>query len=132
MKVVYGYDIKSIEFDPQFLADLIIVGDRFGSQICIDNALKIVKSRIMVNVNDWLPYVLKIFHKFSPNYDDALKKNLHYKVKMISFSIKASDSFTLDPKICRIINKLKIKYVIYLTFVSGLIIKRLSPGYSSS
>jgi len=129
IKVIYGFNLykkdininitKSklshvVSFDPQLLADLLIVGDRFGSTICIDTALNIVKNQITKNAYSWLGYILKIFSKFSPKYDTMLKNNLKYKVKTLTFSIKDDTKYIIDPYICRILYKLKVKYVLYL------------------
>ncbi|AYV77096.1 MAG: hypothetical protein Barrevirus12_5 [Barrevirus sp.] len=101
-------------FDPQLVTDLLLVGDRFGSAICLDTVKTIIKSQVLTNVIDWLPYLLKIFRRFSPSQDSLLRDNLTYTVKMISFSIKDNKTLTLHPRVGHIINKMKLKYVLYL------------------
>lgn len=124
LKAAYGYllysDRKKFgedhnKFDPQLLADLVMIGDRFQSPKCIKYAFSMVNNQESRNAGNWLPYVLKIFHKFSPVYNEALKQNLHYTNKVLSFSIRDdSTKLTLDKHVYKIINRLKVKYVLYL------------------
>ena len=115
-----AYEFKqSTQFDPQYLADLLVVGSRFNYQKMIDKVTLIIKNLNIKKADIWLQYVLKIFLKFSPIYDYILKDNMSYKTKQISFfpgfdDDSKTNKIAINYEIVRIMKNFKVKYIRYL------------------
>lgn len=94
------YD-KTKPFNIQLLYDLIAMGDRFGSNLCIDAGILMCSenNKIESHYKD----ILDIFMKYSPLYDDRLKTiNCHrftsermtWKLKYKIYIAKLADNHT--------------------------------------
>jgi hypothetical protein len=124
LKIAYEYNFSN-QFDPQFVAYLIVIGSRFNYQKCFDKVIVMIKNLQTKRSQDWLKYVLKIFMRFSPLYDHILRDHLPYKVKQVSFwpgwedEIETPRNDTIDYEIVRVVKHFKIKYIKYLAHLDN-------------